>query len=1186
MPNPKRLLETLYGAKDGVVRMDKGGKLPPGVKRATEQADKSAVLAAAKPARQAIQGYLGMDPSYSVMDPQAERLASAYRTGEDTSVLGDLAGALSPFAYASALSKVGRVPGIAELIAYHGSPHKFKKFDASKIGTGEGAQAFGHGLYFAEAPEVAEGYARNLANRDLANQGRLNAHANAQRLAKLAGDPKYAADDVRFVLSNEPNHPQKRLLQDTLMFLESGDFAKPLQTKGSLYKVDIPDKKIAQMLDWDKPLSQQPAYVQEALKSSGLLTEVKDIPKIAAEKIRALADQPGLADWAKRDLLTDASTVEKSPSLKHVAGVLKSMQLSYGISPDSGPFVPVAKDFLNFVKATQMVPDIETGGGALGMLEAVKGGPREAAQALRDAGIPGIRYLDQGSRGTGKGTSNFVVFPGEEESIKMLEINGTPEMAAGGAVRMQDGGSMFNFNPMAAKAAKQKQMRESTPETPLGALARGIGTGLFGSMEDTVPYTGSIMEGTPERQQSQANLREIGRNIGVLTDIGGMTAPFVKPAAQLATRGAVGLGRAAAEQIDRAMMQGEGPLGALLAPVAPMQAVPKAQAPVSPLGFYNPVEQAALNVQRKQGPGQAFLNELQRGENVSKDFLQSSGLAERLAAMPNVTREEVQAMAKGTVPDVQQVMLGETVVPPHAKEWLKVHMPEFDPSDVSQIDDAIALANQRYDKLVNEGDLGLAEFAADAIDDLMEMKKQYKPGTKAAEALSKYGQYTVPGGENYREMLLTLPSRAVGPSLDEAAKSLFGRPYDQLFPGQQEDARRLLGSGKIKPDESLNYSSSHWDQPNVLSHVRMNDRTDAEGKKVLFIEELQSDWGQEGRKKGFADSSADAKYRDYLTSLKNRASELIMKNFTDEGVPPDRASQLTSQMIGRMEDWNFAKLLGETSKLDELFKAKRAAEEGVPSAPFVQNTNEWVDLSLKNILKRAVDEGYDRVAFINGKQSADRYQLTKYLDKLEFVRTSGGIAPGPDELGHGLLIGYDKNGHRVIEKSINNPEKELVKYAGKEVAQRLLEQKPQQGRFAGMGASIRSLEGQGLEIGGKGMKKFYDEIVPDRVRKLVGKNSLRDIQFEDKTAKLREELANATPGSSRYLYLTDKIGEIERDAERYGALGNQLGFDITPEIREKFSKPIPYKKGGKVKKVKVSKNPDVMRLELLRKKHA
>lgn len=149
------------------------------------------------------------------------------------------------------------------------------------------------------------------------------------------------------------------------------------------------------------------------------------------------------------------------------------------------------------------------------------------------------------------------------------------------AVHMQAGGDptqMFNFNPMAAKAAKQKQMRESTPETPLGALSRGFATGLFGSIEDPVPYTGSIMEGSPERQQSQANLRELGRNVGALTDIGGMVTPFAKPAAQAVTRGATALGKAGLEQVDRAMF-GEGPLAALVAPVAPLQAAPRVQAP-------------------------------------------------------------------------------------------------------------------------------------------------------------------------------------------------------------------------------------------------------------------------------------------------------------------------------------------------------------------------------------------------------------------------------------------------------------------------------------------------------------------------------------------------------------------------------------------------------------------------------
>jgi hypothetical protein len=738
-----------------------------------------------------------------------------------------------------------------------------------------------------------------------------------------------------------------------------------------------------------------------------------------------------------------------------------------------------------------------------------------------------------------------------------------PLFRKGGPVKMQAGGD------------PRGEMKASPQNPVLGALARGLRSAqnVVGQyqVDPRIPLVGGMgvdeLLGIPGAAGLVEDVSYYGPKAAIKggnVATGGIGTyrpdPRIVDVAGVAELGGLGVqaakgaGKIVGQQLQRQMAMS--PLESQLG----MARVGQVQAPVSKLGFYNPVEQAALNIQRKQGPGQAFLNEIQRAENVNKEFLQSSGIAQKLASMPKATREEVQEMVKGSVPEVEQVVLAENVIPTYAKQFTDIHHPDFDPENAAHRAEAIRLAESMYDMSMRRDNLDDAEFAAAALDDLQALNERYKPGSYEAQALAKYADYTIPGGENYREVLLRLPTETA----DEYAQKMYKKyngPWLMKATEEELDKYTLL-----RDQREQNFKSRHWDQPNVLSHVRMNDRTDAEGKKVLFIEELQSDWGQEGRKRGFADSAADAKYRDYLTSLKSRASELIMKNFTDEGVPPDRASQLTNQMIGRMEDWNFAKLLGETSKLDELFKAKRAAEEGVPSAPFVQDTKDWVDLSLKNILKRAVDEGYDRVAFINGKQSADRYQLTKYLDKLEFVRTSGGIAPGPDELGHGLLIGYDKNGHRVVEKSINNPEKELVKYAGKEVAQRLLEQKPRQGRFAGMGASIRSLQGQGLEIGGKGMKKFYDQIVPERVRKVLGKEgTLREVQFEDPAAKLREELANATPGSSRYLYLTDKIGQIERDAERYGAVGNQIGFDITPELREKFSAPIPYKDGGVVK---------------------
>ena len=118
-------------------------------------------------------------------------------------------------------------------------------------------------------------------------------------------------------------------------------------------------------------------------------------------------------------------------------------------------------------------------------------------------------------------------------------------------------------------------------------------------------------------------------------------------------------------------------------------------------------------------------------------------------------------------------------------------------------------------------------------------------GDSAPVGLPKYGDRVLPGGTNYRELLLTLPEKP--PSLDDAAKSLFGLTYGELFPGQKEDARRLAGSGKMKNREG-NYQSPHWDQTGVLAHVRLNDRIDSTGAKVLFVEELQSDHSADYRK--------------------------------------------------------------------------------------------------------------------------------------------------------------------------------------------------------------------------------------------------------------------------------------------------------------------------------------------------
>ena len=97
------------------------------------------------------------------------------------------------------------------------------------------------------------------------------------------------------------------------------------------------------------------------------------------------------------------------------------------------------------------------------------------------------------------------------------------------------------------------------------------------------------------------------------------------------------------------------------------------------------------------------------------------------------------------------------------------------------------------------------------------------------EGGTKFGQWQLPGGENYREMLLTLPAQK------ETKTLMQEQPLGPPVPVEvTEDVPR--------------YKSTHWDEPNVLAHIRFNERTDSEGNRVLFIEEIQSDFGQEYRK--------------------------------------------------------------------------------------------------------------------------------------------------------------------------------------------------------------------------------------------------------------------------------------------------------------------------------------------------
>ena len=244
-------------------------------------------------------------------------------------------------------------------IVWHGSPHKFDAFDASKIGTGEGAQAYGHGMYFAESPDVAKAYQTALTHSDDYVDGQLldsgiPKHFLARILSDESGNVEAARQSLAVLARPGGAKSVTDSAKQALKLLDAGErpIVKTIKPEGALYKVDLPDEAIAKMLDWDKPLSQQSKTI-EALR----------------------------------------------PIAGRVQGLDEALQ-PFELGSSTGRTV---NDYISRTLS-----------------------PANAAQLFKDAGIPGIRYLDQGSRGAGAGTSNFVVFPGNENMLRILERNNQP----------------------------------------------------------------------------------------------------------------------------------------------------------------------------------------------------------------------------------------------------------------------------------------------------------------------------------------------------------------------------------------------------------------------------------------------------------------------------------------------------------------------------------------------------------------------------------------------------------------------------------------------------------------------------------------------------------------------------------------------------------------------------------------
>jgi hypothetical protein len=447
-------------------------------------------------------------------------------------------------------------------------------------------------------------------------------------------------------------------------------------------------------------------------------------------------------------------------------------------------------------------------------------------------------------------------------------------------------------------------------------------------------------------------------------------------------------------------------------------------------------------------------------------------------------------------------------------------------------------------------------------DRIAEMQRKYDELSVISvyqEQPTKYQNYTLPGGENYREVLLTLPSdveaaKAKHRAFLQLMKDKYG--YDgtlasyakKMTPEERAEAKRLS-----LYNERSDYRSSHWDQPNVLAHIRVNDRTDADGNKVLFVEEIQSDWGQEGKKKGFRSKSRPARdaYLSFVEELKPRMRGWLLETLGDE-IKGEKAERYISRQMQIFTPYDMARALGEESKHERLIRYKDEEENsGIPVAPFVGKTEGWLNLALKRIMIMAAEGGYDKVAFVNGEQSADRYDLSKSINQIDV---------GMDESGEYSVVAEDKNGLEVINQLI--PANKLEESVGKELAEKIIKQVKSPDEVP------VTFSGLDLKVGGEGMKTFYDKIVPNAVKKLLpklGGGQMGEISIArgddyrmDSYERRREARLGLGISSEEFSRLTDE--EKDAAADRFFAANREIlqqpGFDITSEMRDKVDEGI------------------------------
>ena len=453
---------------------------------------------------------------------------------------------------------------------------------------------------------------------------------------------------------------------------------------------------------------------------------------------------------------------------------------------------------------------------------------------------------------------------------------------------------------------------------------------------------------------------------------------------------------------------------------------------------------------------------------------------------------------------------------------------------------------------------------ADLLDHLeqnpaVKLNEVWKSGTKGPNR-TKFGQWTLPGGTNYQELAMTLPEKAED---KENYKSPAAHSYDD--------------------DDS---------DINRLAHIRMNDRVGPKGEKLLHIEELQSDWHQTGLEEGYFDPEKQ-KQIDYHKKEKRRIDDELQaaikplrdaynvaRNQHYDAYETAKKQNLDAYAaaenpnldayvaaIKPPRDALEAAIMSHQGALEAATKPHRDAYDaarkphedaikalghntGVPDAPY-KDTKDWTALALKRVMRHAANNNYDGVTWTTGDQQADRYDLSKQVSSIEADNYT--IA---DENGWRLNV-KSKNGDSIPMPGHYLSDDELADHVGKDMAKKIIDSNG--GEFHGLD----------LKVGGEGMRKYYDEIVPSVAKELAKTHGVKVGKIQMKPANKPNYAQWAYDyqqenGSQNQGHLDDAYDDFV-DSKESKDLGELHYLPVTPSMKKSAKL---FKSGGMVEPYK------------------